>query len=155
MLIERPSQTSIVFRENRCLQTTNAQNLTYICLLWHWKLGQGHQNLIKSSSCPNVISMLIWFQLAHYSTIGNSKYLPVYNSSISQWRSRLEAFQRGIVHEIFCTQESVMQTLMSTQTGSTSKTIWALPRENLSSGVCEQHRRRPACASAQSDQRLC
>ena len=22
-------------------------------------------------------------------------------------------------------------------------------------GVCEQHRRRPACASAQSDQRLC
>ena len=28
-------------------------------------------------------------------------------------------------------------------------------RENLSSGVCEQHRRRPACASAQSDQRLC
>ena len=26
--------------------------------------------------------------------------------------------------------------------------------ENLSSGVCEQHRRRPACASAQSDQCL-
>ena len=33
--------------------------------------------------------------------------------------------------------------------------IWASTRENLSSGVCEQHRRRPACASAQSDQRLC
>ena len=33
--------------------------------------------------------------------------------------------------------------------------IWASARENLSSGVCEQHRRRPACASAQSDQRLC
>ena len=33
--------------------------------------------------------------------------------------------------------------------------IWARTRENLSSGVCEQHRRRPACASAQSDQRLC
>ena len=32
---------------------------------------------------------------------------------------------------------------------------WASSRENLSSGVCEQHRRRPACASAQSDQRLC
>ena len=32
---------------------------------------------------------------------------------------------------------------------------WASTRENLSSGVCEQHRRRPACASAQSDQRLC
>ena len=28
-------------------------------------------------------------------------------------------------------------------------------RENLSSGVCEQRRRRPDCVSAQSDQRLC
>ena len=28
-------------------------------------------------------------------------------------------------------------------------------RKNLSSGVCEKPRRRPACASAQSDQRLC
>ena len=28
-------------------------------------------------------------------------------------------------------------------------------RQNLSSGVCEQHRRRPACASAQTDQRHC
>ena len=33
--------------------------------------------------------------------------------------------------------------------------MWASTRENLSSGVCEQHRRRPACAAAQSDQRLC
>ena len=33
--------------------------------------------------------------------------------------------------------------------------IWAMSRENLSSVVCEQQRRRPACASAQSDQRLC
>ena len=32
---------------------------------------------------------------------------------------------------------------------------WASSREKLSSGVCEQQRRRPACASAQSDQRLC
>ena len=32
--------------------------------------------------------------------------------------------------------------------------IWASTRETLSSGVCEQHRRRPACASLQSDQRL-
>ena len=32
---------------------------------------------------------------------------------------------------------------------------WASSRENLSSVVCEQQRRRPACASAQSDQRLC
>ena len=33
--------------------------------------------------------------------------------------------------------------------------IWASTRENLSLEVCKQHRRRPACASAQSDQRLC
>ena len=31
---------------------------------------------------------------------------------------------------------------------------WASTRENLSSGVCKQHRRRPACAYAQSDQRF-
>ena len=37
----------------------------------------------------------------------------------------------------------------------TSYSIWASTRENLSSGVCKQYRRRPACASAQSDQRLC
>ena len=33
--------------------------------------------------------------------------------------------------------------------------IWASSRENLSSVVFEQQRRRPACASTQSDQRLC
>ena len=33
--------------------------------------------------------------------------------------------------------------------------IVAPTRENLSSWVCEQQRRRPACASAQTDQRLC
>ena len=33
--------------------------------------------------------------------------------------------------------------------------IWVSSRENLSSGVCEQQRRRKACASAQSDLRLC
>ena len=32
---------------------------------------------------------------------------------------------------------------------------WAAMRVNLSSGVREQHRRKPAYASAQSDQRLC
>ena len=33
--------------------------------------------------------------------------------------------------------------------------IWASTRENLSTGVCEQQIRRPACACAQSDQCLC
>ena len=32
---------------------------------------------------------------------------------------------------------------------------WAATGENLTSGCWEQHRRRPACASAQTDQRLC
>ena len=32
--------------------------------------------------------------------------------------------------------------------------MWAPTRENLPSEFCE-HRHRPACASAQSDQRLC
>ena len=32
---------------------------------------------------------------------------------------------------------------------------WASTRENLSSGVAKKHRRRPACSSAQSHQRLC
>ena len=32
---------------------------------------------------------------------------------------------------------------------------WAKTQENLSAGVCEQQRHRPACASTQSDQRLC
>ena len=30
-----------------------------------FKLGQGHKNLIKSSSYPNVITMQIWFQSTH------------------------------------------------------------------------------------------
>ena len=38
---------------------------------------------------------------------------------------------------------------------SCAEFLWALSLENLSSGVCEQQRRRPACTSSQSDQRLC
>ena len=33
--------------------------------------------------------------------------------------------------------------------------LWASARENLSSGLCKQNRRRPAWADAQSHQRLC
>ena len=33
--------------------------------------------------------------------------------------------------------------------------IWARPWENVSYAICEQQRCRSACASAQSDQRLC
>ena len=37
----------------------------------------------------------------------------------------------------------------------TSVFIWAGPWENVSYVICEQQRRRSACTSAQSDQRLC
>ena len=44
----------------------------------------------------------------------------------------------------------------SQQTHNVEATVkWASTRENLSSEGCEQQRHRPACASAQSDQRLC
>ena len=36
-----------------------------------------------------------------------------------------------------------------------SRFYWSLHSRNLSSGVCEQPRCRPACASAQSDQYIC
>ena len=54
-------KTNIVFRENsRLLHHLSCTQalfffFTYFTLLWPWKLGQGHPNLIKSSSCPNVI----------------------------------------------------------------------------------------------------
>ena len=38
---------------------------------------------------------------------------------------------------------------------STLNNIWALSRVKLSSGVCKQHKCRPASASTQSDQCLC
>ena len=49
---------------------------------------------------------------------------------------------------LFYTFESSLLLLVSFQ-------IWASPRQNLSSVVREKQRRRPACACAQSDQRLC
>ena len=35
------------------------------------------------------------------------------------------------------------------------ESIWSLTRKNLSLGVCEQQRRRPACASVHTDQCFC
>ena len=42
-----------------------------------------------------------------------------------------------------------------TRTCLTCNNKWATPWENVSYVICEQQRRRSACASAQSDQRLC
>ena len=36
-------------------------------------------------------------------------------------------------------------------TGIVAKNIWASMQENLSSGVCEEQRRRPACPAMQTD----
>ena len=48
-----------------------------------------------------------------------------------------------------------LQCTRSSVTISVSNDHWTTERENLSLGAREQHRRRPACASAQSDQSLC
>ena len=48
----------------------------------------------------------------------------------------------------------VMVTVFQHTDSADSGLIGASTQENLSSEVCEQHRCRPACASAQSDQRL-
>ena len=42
-----------------CTQALFGLDLAVWVPQWPWKLGQGHQNLINSSSCPNVISMQI------------------------------------------------------------------------------------------------
>ena len=52
-------------------------------------------------------------------------------------------------------QEMRVEFALLAYLGEHHNNIWAATRENLSSGGCEQHRRRPACASAQTDQRLC
>ena len=44
--------------------------------------------------------------------------------------------------------------ILLAQVGTSTRLNWASTRENRSSVVCEQHRRRPACACAQSAQRL-
>ena len=47
-----------------------------------WKLDQGHQNLISSSSCPNVISMQIWSKSANWFT----RYCA--HKKLSRWRQQ-------------------------------------------------------------------
>ena len=62
--------------------------------------------------------------------------------------------------QYFCPQyyssipQDVHCTLVLTPLTFLFNIIWASTRENLSSEVCEKRRRRPACASAQSDQPL-
>ena len=51
--------------------------------------------------------------------------------------------------------EKVISSFMKLHSKNSKKNKLALTQENLPSGVGEQHRRRPACASAQTDQRLC
>ena len=62
---------------------------------------------------------------------------------------RRERYECDITHDNISSGEFhlIIATIKATP-------IWASTRENLSSGCCEQQRRRPACAYAQSDQRL-
>ena len=57
------------------------------------------------------------------------------------------------IAELFMAFHNTLKKFNDTE-ASMLDSIWALTQENLSSEVCEQHRRRPACASFQSDQRL-
>ena len=49
----------------------------------------------------------------------------------------------------------ILETTDSQPIAKSSKLTWAGPWENVSNVICKQQRRRSACASAQSDQRLC
>ena len=51
---------------------------------------------MRTLECANRHGLVRLQMYRPYSTIGISKYLPVYNSSLSQWRSCLEAFHQGI-----------------------------------------------------------
>ena len=70
-------------------------------------------------------------QIGHGSSETNDSTLP-----FSFTKVREKTFKNGVKDKLY-------------------KVKGAATRENLSSGVCEQHGCRPACASAQSDQRLC
>ena len=64
----------------------------------------------------------------------------------------------SLKYKLFNTNTNVVQFYSHIQRFAilvSSGIIRASSRENLSSEVCEQQRRRPACASAQSDQRIC
>ena len=57
------------------------------------------------------------------------------------WSEYTIARQIFLVENVFCNKSE--------------KYSWARPWENVFYAICEQQRRRSACASAQSDQRLC
>ena len=65
----------------------------------------------------------------------NGEKMKVYTNELEKWK-----------------QEKNQQIIKIT---TVNKNIRATTRENLSSEACKQQRRRPACAYAQSDQRLC
>ena len=48
-----------------CTQAPFGSNLAVEVPQWPWKIGQGHQHQISSSSCPNVISMQMWLKSAN------------------------------------------------------------------------------------------
>ena len=83
----------------------------------------------------------------------------LYNGCSCSYLYQLSVFSQILLMSVVVGHSShaVCPTSDTAHLHCSSKNIinWASSRENLSSGVCEQHRRRPACASAQSDQRLC
>ena len=81
------------------------------------------------------------------------------NSEDPDVKAHYAAFHQGL-HCLLRTNQSSesekeIQDFLEIITCDPSIYILASLRENLSLEVCEQHRRRPACAPVKSDQRLC
>ena len=86
-------------------------------------------------------------------------YTQIWKSQLGHNKRPLESLQglfnfrkckRFCLNFVFRSRPSLLSTpLMNTEY------MWAGPWENVSYVKCEQQRRRSACASAQSDQRLC
>ena len=70
-LSQQYSCTSLVKIQPFILETMQKSHFPTIwALLWPWKLGQGHQNLISSFSCHNNIVVQVWSKSIHSFIIG-------------------------------------------------------------------------------------
>ena len=66
-----------------------------------------------------------------------------------------KAYTVHYVHVLYCSFFLNLDIIAKTCVYTKGYTNWASTRENLTSGGCEQQRRRHACTSVESDQHLC
>ena len=100
---------------------------------------------VKLLHWSGVIGLIIGFESYHFSQV---RYKHSFLNK--EWVLRLfsESDQNNRAAPILQLNLVILATLMEYSN-------WAGPCENVSYVICEQQRRRSACASAQSDQRLC